>query len=109
MPQPERQAFRVTHPFHPLYGQTFELVATRQSWGTEQAYYHDDTGRLRTLPITWTSLIPEDPVVVFGTGRSPFRLADLLELSRLLEAIQSQCSSPERLDEPEAGTHGGVK
>ena len=75
----------------------------------EQAYYHDSAGRLRTLPLTWTSLIPADPVVVFGAGRSAFRVVDLLELSRLLEAIRSQWPATGQPDESKTGRQGGVK
>jgi uncharacterized protein (DUF433 family) len=27
------QTFRVTHPFHPLRGRTFQLIECRQTWG----------------------------------------------------------------------------
>jgi hypothetical protein len=59
----------------------------RHNWGADQAYYRDDSGRVRLIPIAWTNLNPADPVVLFGEGRSPFRLADLLELARLLDVL----------------------
>jgi hypothetical protein len=90
----EARTFRVTHPFHPLSGKTLDLVAVRHNWGVDQVYYHDDAGRLRILPITWTSLVAEDPTVGLGAGRSPFKLADLLELARLLGQLQEHISSP---------------
>ena len=72
-------------------------------------YYHDEAGRLRQLPLTWTSLSAEDPVVVTGAGRSPFKLADLLELAHLLKQLQAD--DPDRLShnhqDPDAP--GGVK
>ena len=39
---------------------------------------------LRSLPAMWTSMAPEDPFVSLAGGRSPLRMADLLELVRLL-------------------------
>lgn len=53
-------------------------------------YYHDDEGRLCSLLAGWTSVSPADPFVVLAAGRSPFRLADLLELCRLVEAMGAQ-------------------
>jgi len=57
-------------------------------------YFLDAAGHLRVLPLAWTSLFPGDPVVVFGAGQSPFRLVDLLELSRLLAALQGEKTEP---------------
>jgi hypothetical protein len=39
------------------------------------------------LPARWTSLAPEDPVVIAGAGRSTFRAADLMELAALVAAL----------------------
>jgi hypothetical protein len=77
----------VTHPFHPLHGQVFELVTYRRNWGEDRVYYHDEAGTLRSLPATWTSMAPEDPFVSLAGGRSPFRMTDLLELVRLLASL----------------------
>lgn len=77
----------MTHPFHPLYGKTFGLVTCRHNWGADRVYYHDERGELRSLPSAWTSVVAEDPVVTLGAGRSAFRVADLLELSRLLSNL----------------------
>ena len=103
------QTFQVTHPFHPLFGKTFELLAKRQNWGADQVYYHDGAGRLRTVPIAWTSLIPQDTVLVIGQGRSPFRLADLLELARCLEQLRQPDPELPQQEKPFSLRHGGVK
>lgn len=50
-------------------------------------HYHDDAGKLRSLPSAWTSVSPVDPFVVLAAGRSPFRVADLLELCRVMGAM----------------------
>jgi len=77
----------VTHPFHPLGERERDLVVYRHNWGEDRAYFHDEEGRLRSIPAAWTSLVASDPVVVLGAGRSPFRVVDLLELVRLLRGI----------------------
>ena len=53
-------------------------------------YFHDDEGKLCSLLAGWTSVSPADPFVVVAAGRSPFRLADLLELSRLVDAMAAK-------------------
>jgi len=105
----EGRTFHVTHPFHPLFGQTLELVATHRNWGSEQVYYHDSAGRLRLMPLTWTSLKAEDPIQVLGAGRSPFKLVDLLELARCLERLQQPIPDRRPLPPEADPLHGGVK
>ena len=68
-------------------------------------YYHDSGGHLQWLPAAWTSVVAEDPVVVAGAGKSPFRVADLLALSRLLAGIRPSLG----LEQDEQMGPGGVK
>ena len=82
------QTFQITHPFHPLRGREFTLVTYRHNWGEHRVYFHDDTGRLVSLPAQWTSLLSLDPFVAIAAGRSPFRVQDLLELSHLIARIR---------------------
>ena len=103
------RTFQVTHPFHALRGQTFELVSIRHNWGAEHVYFLDAAGRLRVLPLAWTSLFPEDPAVVFGAGQSPFRLMDLLELSRLIAALRDEALGQKPAPETPPRPPGGVK
>jgi hypothetical protein len=79
----------VTHPFHPLHSREWDVVTYRRNWGEDRVYFHDDDGRLRSLPATWTSVNPIDPVVALGAGRSPFRLSDLLELVGVIDALRT--------------------
>jgi len=85
----EAGTFKVIHPFHPLYGQSFTLITHTHAWGQDRVYYQDNSGKLCSLPASWTSVLPPDPVIVISGGRSPFRLCDLLDLSRLLSDISS--------------------
>jgi hypothetical protein len=73
------------HPFHPLLGCDFELVTYRHNWGEDRVYYHDDGGKLKSLPACWTTVAPADPYLAVAAGRSPFRLEDLVELADLVE------------------------
>lgn len=73
----------VTHPFHPLKGQTFEVLAVRNNWGGDRVSYLDKTGRLRTLPVEWTDIHSPDLAMTIGQERACFR-ADLLRQLRSL-------------------------
>jgi hypothetical protein len=77
----------VNHPFHPLFGQQFELVSIHHAWEEHRVYYYVSPGHLRSLPVSWTTIQEPDPFVTIAEGRSPFRVADLLELSRLLQNL----------------------
>ena len=60
----------------------------RHNWGEQRVYFHDDNGRLVSLPASWTSVLPPDPFVALSAGRSAFRVQDLLELARLLRGLR---------------------
>ena len=87
-----QQSFQVTHPFHPLYQRKFRLVTYRFSWGEDRVYFHDEDGRLVSLPAAWTSAVPPDPFVVVADGRSAFRVQDLVELAALLRQLDEENS-----------------
>jgi hypothetical protein len=86
----KNETFKITHPFHPLSGRKFKIATYRHNWGQSLVYYQDDNGRLCSVPVGWTSIFPPDPLVCIAKGRSPFRVADLLELSRLIQGILIQ-------------------
>lgn len=79
---PER--FQITHPFHPLFGQEFDLVQYRRNWGEDRVYFHAAGIPLTSIPASWTNVSPVDPFVAVAAGRSMFRIEDLLELVELL-------------------------
>lgn len=82
--------FTVTHPFHPLSGQQFTLLAQRFTWGEWRVFFHDAaTGRVRSLPTAWTDLAPADPFIHQAAGRTILRLSDLQALQRLLADLQA--------------------
>jgi Family of unknown function (DUF5372) len=63
-------------------------VTYRHNWGEHRVYFHNDQGRLVSLPASWTSVLPPDPFILVGAGRSAFRVQDLLELAQLLANLQ---------------------
>jgi len=77
---------RITHPFHPLHGQAFELVGRRLAWGEDRVHFYDAQGRLRLVPASWTDVGAADPFVVRAAGRCPFRARDLVELAARIAA-----------------------
>jgi hypothetical protein len=86
--------FRVTHPFHPWYGRTFELLERRTTWGEDRVYFHDDAGQLPRLPAAWTSAAVRSPYEILAGGRSPFRVADLLQLVALIARQRAVQTAP---------------
>src|SRR5438094_907310 len=56
------QRFQITHPFHPLFQQEFELVQYRRNWGEDRVYFHDAGVHLTSVPASWTSLSAIDMV-----------------------------------------------
>ena len=64
-------------------------MAWHQAWGEDRVCFHDEQGRLRTLPATWTSLVEPDPVLTLAAGRCLFRVGDLLRLADLLASLTS--------------------
>jgi hypothetical protein len=80
----------VTHPYHPLFQQEFELVSYRQDWGEDRVWFQDKLGHLHSLPTSWTDAGAVDPFVAIAAGRSLFRVADLIELARQIDGWKSE-------------------
>jgi hypothetical protein len=78
----------VTHPFHPLAGQEFDLLVRKSNWAEDRVFYLGDEDQLISLPAAWTDVDPPDPFDVAAAGGCPFRVVDLLALGRLIESIR---------------------
>ena len=78
----------MTHPYHPLCGQTFEWAAQNREFGEDRVFYRDPEGRLRFLPTRWTSLAAPDPFVVTAAGRAYFRFEDLVRLADQIQELK---------------------
>ena len=81
----DEQKIRITHPFHPLRGQSFPFVVSKPLWGERRVTVQMDDGRFCSLPIGWTELASPEPYLTIGEGRSRFRVEDLLELAEQLK------------------------
>ncbi len=86
----EQQRIRVTHPFHPLAGQEFDLISRKRNWGEDRVFIVGQGGLTTSIPATWTDVDPPDPYVVVSAGRTAFRIQDLLALAGLLDSLQSR-------------------
>ena len=78
---------RVTHPFHPLAGREFVLVALRQTWGEDRVFFYGENGAVCSLPVGWTDAAPADVFVTVAAGRAAFRVDDLVALSELVATL----------------------
>ena len=85
---------RVTHPFHPRFGQELEFVKRQRNWRVDRVYFFDEAGALGSLPAEWTDVTPPDGFVVAARGRVAFRTSCLLELADRLTVLRSQGSAP---------------
>ena len=86
----EAQRFRVTHPFHPLFGQEFDLLSFRRDWGEDRVSYRTELGSEASIPVSFTDLRAPDPFVVMAAGRCRFRFEDLIELTKLVEMLNGK-------------------
>ena len=78
----------MTHPFHPLSGRELDYLERGCGWGENRVLCMDENGHLVRLLPAWTSLEPPDAWELVAAGRSPFRLEDLIEMARLVVALQ---------------------
>ena len=59
-----------------------------QNWREDRAWFHDGTGRLRSVPANWTDLVADDAFNAVAAGRAAFRTQELLDLVQLIGAIR---------------------
>jgi hypothetical protein len=81
---------RVTHPFHPLSGQAVACVGERANLYGPRLLLALDDGTVCAIPRPWTDLAVPDPEVVMGHGRALMRLADWLELAKLVDLLRGR-------------------
>jgi Family of unknown function (DUF5372) len=105
-PSDEALEFTVTHPFHPLKGQTYAILSRRSAWGEPRVQFLDPvTEQVRSLPIAWTSLATPDSFIQMAAGQALLRLVDLQRLStRLHEFVEPSIedgTADNRLNDPQ--------
>ena len=88
---------RITHPFHPLSGQQFACVGERYNRYGRRLLLRVDDVTVFSVPPQWTDLVAFDPEIVIGEYRALFRVADLLELERLIDQFR-KCDPCKRPD-----------
>jgi hypothetical protein len=78
---------RITHPFHPLSGQAFELVDRGRHWGADRVIYRASDGTLPTIAVALTDFELPDAFRRVAAGRAAFRTVDLLALWDVLRRL----------------------
>lgn len=77
----------MTHPFHPLSGRQLACVGERYNRYGKQLLLQVDGETICSVPPEWTDLVAPDPEIVMGEERAIVRVADLLELARLVAGL----------------------
>lgn len=78
----------MTHPFHPLSGREFVCVARRYNRYGMRLVLQVDDETVCSVPPQWTDLMPPELELVMGERRAMFRVADLLELARVVDRLR---------------------
>ncbi|MHB1530482.1 MAG: DUF5372 family protein [Acidiferrobacteraceae bacterium] len=78
---------RVTHPFHPLNGRQLPCVGERYNRYGMTLPLETDEGSVCSVPPQWTDVVAPDSEIILGGQRALFRVADLLELVRLVDRL----------------------
>jgi len=58
--------------------------------------YFNETGRLRSMPTSWTSVADDNLFQCASDGRSWFRVDDLLGLAVLLQTLKQDRQRPRK-------------
>jgi len=89
----ERRQFRITHPFHPSYGRTFEVAEHRWVYTQSILFFEDQWGSLQQIPAVWTDFLKEDPFCEIAAGRSPLHGGCLVPLAEMLQSWLRQAAA----------------
>ena len=65
------------------------MVTYYNFWGEQRVTFIDHKGDLISIPLCWTSLNAEDPYVKMSSGRSNFRVEDLVNLRYLIDIVMN--------------------
>nr|WP_287140941.1 DUF5372 family protein [Mesorhizobium sp.] len=80
---------RITHPSHPLKGQTFDMISRSPHWGDDRVIYRAADGTLPTIAAAMTDMEQPDAFRRVAAGRAAFRTVDLLDLLTLLDRVSA--------------------
>jgi Family of unknown function (DUF5372) len=84
---------RITHPFHPLSGREFACVGERYNRYGRRLLLRVDDANVCSVPPQWTDVMAPDPEILVGGDCSVFRVADLLELMRVVGELRRRYGS----------------
>jgi predicted GNAT family acetyltransferase len=79
----------ITHPFHPLKGQTFEMISHGPHWGEDRVVYRAVDGTLPSIASAMTDMAQADAFQRVSAGRAAFRMVDLIDLMLLLDRLSA--------------------
>ena len=83
----------MTHPFHPFSGRQLACVGERYNRYGMRLLLELDDASVCSVPPQWTDVVAPDPEIVLGGQRALFRVADLLELVRLVDRLSGRDGS----------------
>jgi len=78
---------RITHPFHPFSGRRLVCVGERYNRYGKRVLLQVDDSIVCSVPPQWTDLVAPDAEIVMGEGRALLRVADLMDLARLVARL----------------------
>lgn len=84
---------RVTHPFHPLSGRQLACVGERCNRYGMTLLVETGEGLVCAVRPQWTDVVAPDPEIVLGGQQALFRVADLMELARLVDRLSGRDGS----------------
>jgi hypothetical protein len=76
---------RIIHPFHPLCGQSIDVVSRGKHWGEDRVIYRASNGTLPSIAAAFTDMDPPTAFDRIAAGRAAFRTVDLLGLCDLID------------------------
>ncbi len=88
IPAASARLVRITHPFHPFSGQQFACVGERYNRYGKRLLLQVDDRTVCSVAPQWTDLVAPDPEIVMGEGRALLRIADFMELARLVARLR---------------------
>jgi hypothetical protein len=85
----DERTFRIIHPFHPLVGRVYVLIAHKLNWGEDRVSFKDEKGDYHSIPAYWTDVVLADPFERGGDPDSYFRVHDLLEIRQIFQKLKA--------------------
>ena len=91
---------RVTHPFHPYGGKRLLCVGVRYNRYGKRIILRVAGSITCSVPPQWTDEVTADLEAALGKRRAHFRVADLLELEKMLQELTAQRPGRKRRGKP---------